>query len=96
MLMVATHMYLNDLMTLASPAGENLRMSVTLWPKRKKNLAHIEVQHTVNFGLNYAQHAKKMTNNLVNPQLFSYSGVKYTCILKILKFNQLMIYKTGD
>lgn len=90
MLMVATHMHSNDLMTLTSPADENLGMSDTLCPPPKKNLAH-----TVNFGLNQAQHAKKLTNNLINPQLFL-SGVKYMCILKILKFNQLMIYKTGD
>lgn len=50
MLMVATHMYSNDLMTLTSPAGENFGMSDTLCPPpppKKKNLAH-----TVNFGLN--------------------------------------------
>lgn len=49
MLMVATHMHSNDLMTLTSPADENLGMSDTLCPppKKKKNLAH-----TVNFGLN--------------------------------------------
>lgn len=35
MLMIATHMYSNHLMTLASPAGENLRMSDTLWPPKK-------------------------------------------------------------
>lgn len=32
MLMVATHMHSNDLMTLTSPADENLGMSDTLCP----------------------------------------------------------------
>lgn len=36
MLMVATHMHSNDLMTLTSPADENLGMSDTLCPPPKK------------------------------------------------------------
>lgn len=36
MLMVATHMYSNDLMTLTSPAGENFGMSDTLCPPPQK------------------------------------------------------------
>lgn len=36
MLMVATHMHSNDLMTLTSPADENLGMSDTLCPPKKE------------------------------------------------------------